>query len=404
MNKILCLLLTAVVVSTSWAQTDTARILYYNILDFPSGGASRADTMKKIFAYAEPDLILVNELETLFGANLILNSALNVDGVTRYDKAVFYNGTDTDNMLFYDSEKFELLEQFQIGTSLRDISEYHLYFKPSGADSVHFWAYSCHLKAGSWQSDEDQREDEAMAFKSYLDNKGRTGNIIVGGDFNFYTSAEGGCQSMLYDGSVQLKDPINLLGGWNNNSFYSSIHTQSTRTATGFAGGSSGGMDDRFDIIFTTQEVLDGSEGMMMVPGSYQALGQDGSHFNDNINDGVNTAVPSDIADALFYNSDHLPVMMDISFDIPVGIQQNETLIAHHTLTNYQRTLNVRLAEFHNALELQFFDLNGKLVKLVRSSGQDINVDISDLNTGLYLVKLKSDDKQSILRVVKTEK
>ena len=186
---------------SSIAQLDTISVMYYNLLNFPSEEPTRVDTLRKIIRYVEPDLFMVNELDNSAGANDILQNAMNTGGVTYYQKALWYNGPDTDNMLFFNANKFGLLEQFQISTDVRDISEYHLYYKEPNmnalTDTVHLWAYSCHLKAGSFPENEDQRELEAIDFKNYLDNLNRSGNLIIGGDFNFYDGAEPGCQAIL---------------------------------------------------------------------------------------------------------------------------------------------------------------------------------------------------------------
>ena len=54
---------------------------------------------------------------------------------------------------------------------------------------------------------------------------------------------------------------------------------------------------------------------MQYVEGTYWAVGNDGNHFNDAINDGNNNSVSEEIADALHDASDHLPVYMDVWFD-----------------------------------------------------------------------------------------
>jgi len=65
--------------------------------------------------------------------------------------------------------------------------------------------------------------------------------LIVGGDFNFYYHTEPAYQEILYGQCLDLRDPINQMGNWHNNSFYKNIHTQSTRSATGcYAGGAYG--------------------------------------------------------------------------------------------------------------------------------------------------------------------
>ena len=57
---------------------------------------------------------------------------------------------------------------------------------------------------------------------------------------------------------------------------------------------------------------MNGYYGIQYIPDSYNALGQDGLRFNQNINNPTNTVVPPDIADALYNNSDHLPIYMKV--------------------------------------------------------------------------------------------
>ncbi|MCD4745704.1 MAG: hypothetical protein K8R58_05345, partial [Bacteroidales bacterium] len=87
------------------SQTDTLSVMYYNILNYPSGDPGREAYFRTINQYLKADLILVNELTNNQGAITLLNDALNVYGTNYYQKAVFTNGFDTDNMLFYNSEK-----------------------------------------------------------------------------------------------------------------------------------------------------------------------------------------------------------------------------------------------------------------------------------------------------------
>ena len=386
-----------------FAQIDTVSVMYYNILNFPSEEPTRVDTLRKIVRYVEPDLLLVNELESLYGTNHNLNFAMNTDGVTHYSAAAFYNGPDTDNMLFYNSEKFGLIQQFQISTSLRDISEYHLYYKEpnmnASTDTVYLWAYSCHLKAGSFQSDEDQRAVEATQFKNYLDNLNRSGNLIFGGDFNMYTSAEAACQTILNDGTVQFKDPINLLGSWNNNSFYQNIHTQSTRASSGgFAGGSSGGLDDRFDIIFATDDILQGNQRLTYLTGSYKSVGNDGNHFNGNINSGTNSAVPQDIANALFYCSDHLPVYMEMVIEGTVGVQEYSNVVSSVFYNSQDNSLQIRLKEEVNVNEVNVFDLSGKMV--YATSLNSLVIAMPVLQSGVYLAKIDTQKGSGTVKFI----
>jgi hypothetical protein len=138
-------------------------------------------------------------------------------------------------------------------------------------------------------------------------------NVLVTGDFNFYTSTEAGYQTLLAPGLFQLIDPINRPGAWGNNASFADIHTQSPRT-TQFGGGANGGMDDRFDFILTTQAMQQGTSYMRNLPGTYKALGNDGRHFNGALTTLPNGVVPDSIALTLHDLSDHLPVLMDVVF------------------------------------------------------------------------------------------
>ncbi len=73
-------------------------------------------------------------------------------------------------------------------------------------------------------------------------------------------------------------------------------------------------MDDRFDMILFSQAVMD-SGSIFYVPGSFVNYGNDGNHYNDSINKPPNTAVNQQIANALHYSSDHIPVIATLKFE-----------------------------------------------------------------------------------------
>jgi hypothetical protein len=78
----------------------------------------------------------------------------------------------------------------------------------------------------------------------------------VAGDLNIYDSYEPAYQLMMSAGDAKLYDPISQPGNWHNNVSFAAIHTQSTRTEA-FGGGATGGLDDRFDQILVTDDLLD---------------------------------------------------------------------------------------------------------------------------------------------------
>ena len=381
---------------------DTLKIMYYNLLDFPVSQPDRIDTLKKILVHAKPDVLVVNELTSFGGGVQIKDNALNVGSVTNYESAIFYDGPDTDNLLFYNSNKLGLASQYQIPTVLRDISEYKMYYKEPGmstaTDTTFLYFYSLHLKAGSQQSEMDQRYVEAQALKTYLDNNNRTNNLFVGGDFNFYENGEQGCQEILTGGTVVLNDPVNKMGLWHANFGYKAYHTQSTRMNQGYAGGAGGGMDDRFDFIFTSNDVLSGSSGVLYLDDTYEAFGQDGNHYNGDIYIPNNTIVPQDIATALFYMSDHIPVCMQVILGGDVAVMEQNELIETAFLNN-ENELNIFLNKNVKSLEIKILDLSGQLImnnNYFYSS--EIKMQLNEIPSGIYLASVLADGKFSTFK------
>ncbi len=211
--------------------------------------------------------------------------------------------------------------------------------------------------------------------------------MIIGGDFNFYYHTEPACQEILYGQGLDLIDPINEMGNWHNNSSYNNVHTQSTRSATGgYAGGAYGGMDDRFDIIFTSNDVMDGSSGIEYISNTYIADGQDGSYFNQSINNNNNSQVPQDIARALFYMSDHLPVSLMFSINAPLSILNSNN---HNTNLKFLNSSKILVLDFKRVekSKIIIYDLTGKIVYLDRFDSQKhIEIELLFLPKGFYIV------------------
>jgi len=131
MIRSLFLLAIPLFLSTVVVSQENLKVMYYNLLKFPDV-ADRADTLKNIIQHTQPDIFVVNELKSTYGANLIMTHAMNVDGVSHYAQAVFQdaNGSDTDNHLYYNSNKIGFVEQNNINANTRAISEYILYYNP----------------------------------------------------------------------------------------------------------------------------------------------------------------------------------------------------------------------------------------------------------------------------------
>jgi len=151
--------------------------------------------------------------------------------------------------------------------------------------------------------------------------KGAARNALVGGDFNFYDSAEAGYQILL-SGTYPFNDPVDTPGSWDSNVNFLSVHSQATREfgTTPLECGATGGMDSRFDFILASDNVMDGTDGVQFTANSYVTLGNSGNLFNDAINDPANTSgLPKSVLDALHNMSDHLPIILDLNITYPLN-------------------------------------------------------------------------------------
>jgi endonuclease/exonuclease/phosphatase family metal-dependent hydrolase len=312
----------ALLFCTNVGAQDTITVMQYNLLNFSTSSQSRADDyLKDILKFAQADILLVNELTSTTAANYIKTNALNVDGVNYYDNAAYNNGPSFDNMVYYNTSKFTLVSQLSLSTSPRYTDGYRFYYNDPNLsyhnDTVFFNFYVTHLKASTGY--ESTRAAAANTIRNHLDGLSDVNNTFLVGDFNIYNSSEPAYFNFLDNGACQLFDPINRPGTWHNNSDFSDIHTQSTRT-TSFGGGAIGGLDDRFDFILTTSDILSGGNRVQYIENSYRSLGNDGHHFNKALTaTPLNTLYPDSVVQDLYNMSDHLPVQAKFVIDLPEG-------------------------------------------------------------------------------------
>lgn len=325
------------------------RVMFYNLLNFSDGQSScggttvqnRWDTLEKIVHHIIPDVLMVCELENEGGADIILSNSLNSNGYSNYARANFVldqsgGSSNLNNMFFYNSNKMTLYAQTEIMTTTRDIGKYTVFINdPNLAqtqDTVFIDFYVGHLKAGPDASDMAKRQTDCTMLKSHIDAQPDR-NFVLAGDLNLYTSSEAAYQTLL-GGTHPLNDPINTPGNWNTNSTFAHTHTQSTRTSTSLDCGSTGGLDSRFDFILINDAIKNETMDVSYVANSYIPFGNGGNTYNDNINDPWNNSgVPASILDALFYMSDHIPVVMDLSVTLsapacPVDLVIDAPMIA----------------------------------------------------------------------------
>lgn len=347
----------------AYGQVDTVNMMFYNLLQFPGSKPERINSLKEVINNAQPDIFMVCELETSTASVSILTQALNTDGINRFQKTVFWYNGNFNNMLYYDYNKFKIIKQDTIDSWPRFATAYKLMHKEaySNNDSIVFTVIVVHLKAGNEASNATARAKTAKRIKYYIDHKTDRKNIFVAGDFNVYSGTEEAFTYLTKGGDTELEDPVNEIGEWNNKEYYSPLHTQSTRT-TSFGGGSTGGLDDRFDWILISSDVRNAENGLTYIPKSYEAFGNDGNHFNMAINAGKNNSKPNEVIEALHEMSDHLPVIMQIAVNTNrTGIAKNLRKMPEMKVDRLNSRIEIVNAE-SKYLNTKCYDLSGKLL------------------------------------------
>lgn len=315
------------VVCVGWALPvmDAAaevRVCTYNLLQFGSAiGQTRLNAFKTVVAAINPDVIVVQEVET-GGETKFLVGVLDAqfgDGV--YEMARFTDGPDSDNALYYKPTIFTFTyggpdDHTDLTTSPRHTDRWRLrsVLDPSGQNDL--YVYSMHLKAGDSSEEAQQRAASAAIIRADTEGLPAGAHFVLAGDFNLYASTEDAYQILigLPDNNGRAYDPINAPGAWHDGYSFRFIHTQSPHNDNDGAPSSAtgGGLDDRFDFLLVSNTLRD-SAGMDYITGTYKAFGQDGSHYNNDINDPPTIPEGQAMADALHAASDHLPVYMNLS-------------------------------------------------------------------------------------------
>ncbi|MCB0480459.1 MAG: T9SS type A sorting domain-containing protein [Flavobacteriales bacterium] len=404
---------------------DTVKFMTYNLLNYgntttycTTGNnniATKDQHLKVIIQHVQPDILVVNEMgcNTVYGRRILTN-CMNI-GTFKYKSGTMFASTGQDlcNLIFYNSELFELVDQKEINKNaanqsmIRSAGDYRLYYKSPGLsehkDSSTLRVITTHLKAGNGSSESMTRGLEAEIIMETVSANPSNANYILAGDLNLYRSSETAWSNFTNytQAEFNFKDPINQIGSWTSNSSYAKYHTQSTTTSSNGCQ-SGGGMDDRFDFILASTSVMNGSNKVKILPETYQALGQDGNRYNQSIDNPTNTSVPSAVVLALATLSDHLPVVTDLEITYSSETKDTSTSISALTtspiiIINPSHALTISgLAE---NVHIELIDLSGQVVHSgVYSADKNIG---SNLPKGIYLLRFENNKTQETYKWVK---
>ena len=420
-NKSLLIILVLLWTLSSAHAQDTLTVMQYNLLyygNYNSGFADCYETnnntqrkdecIRTIVDYVKPDIFTVCE----FGAtaalqNDFLRHNLNINGANYWqsDNIINYAGENIINHIFYDSRKMGLKKHVALQTLPRDTDIYELYLKTkslAAGDTIKLICIVAHPKAG--QGYEGQRRALMQKAMDHINQYYPKDNVLIMGDFNMYGASESGYRLLTQTYSnpdICFIDPLANVGGvgeWNNNGQFAAFHTQSTHSYSDECF-SSGGLDDRFDFILMADEIAFSYNHLRYVQGSYHAVGNDGHHFNMSVDQGYNSAVPAEVAEALFDNSDHLPVTMKIAVDVHLGVEDNEAQSFFASVAPNPAFDNAVIHFFNPSqgqVQFELYSLQGQLMQResydFSEGSQEFGLSLEGLPKGFYLLRIKHDN------------
>ena len=419
MKRIILLIIIILCIIPLAKAQDILTVMQYNILQYGNYNSGFADcyetnnnTQRKdecirtLLDYVKPDIFTVCE----FGAtqNLLTNFLrhnLNINGVDYWqsDNIINYAGSNIINHIFYDSRKLGLSKHVALRTNPRDTDIYELYLKTSSlaaGDTIKLVCIVAHPKAGMGY--EANRRALMQTAMDYVNQHYPTDNVLIMGDFNMYGASESGYRLLTQtysNPSICFMDPVGSagVGEWNNNNQFTAYHTQSTRSYSEecFSGG---GLDDRFDFILMADEIAFSYNHLRYVQGSYHAVGNDGNHFNQSVDQGYNSSVPAEVAEALFDGSDHLPVTMKIAVDVHLGVEDHAAQNLYVSVAPNPASDRAVVSFFNPAqgqVKLELYSLQGQLlqreVAALGEGEQQFELALHDITKGFYLLRIKHD-------------
>ncbi|MDC3326538.1 T9SS type A sorting domain-containing protein [Flavobacteriaceae bacterium] len=390
------------------------KLMFYNVLNYPiQEPANRIQYLQTILDDYRPDIFMICELNNEEGADNILNIMKEIND--DYERADFElnssdnsigNSNNFQNLIFFNSSKFTLEEQFIIPSIYRDFNHYRLKSTTNTEeiDSVFIEVLVRHLKASSGETNEQLRLTMVNDLLDYVNTMPSDSNIVFGGDLNVYTFNEPAFLELLdTSNNIVFADPANRLGNWHNNSSFIDMFTQSTRTQSGL-GGASGGFDDRFDFVLTSSNMLTNSD-IYYVDNSYEVYGNNANFncYNQSINssncdgDDYNQI----IRNALYNMSDHLPVTLELQLNETLNNKDVSDDIGFQIMgpNLISEQLNVKITT-NQAQFLVIYNTLGQVVTTLKIDQLGVAIiDVSKLSSGIYYLTSKTN-LSSILKFI----
>lgn len=377
---------------------ETFRSMFYNLLEFPEAfPSSRKYILRDILEVTQPDIFMVCELQSEEGADMILETSLNHnrDDYTRAPFIPSESGAlEHQQLLFYKRKMFTLEATEAIGTEVRDINYYLLKLNTADhlQDPVHIHIYVTHLKSSPGRANEQLRLEMVEKFVNHTGNIDPESFVIFAGDLNFYSSLEPAYLKLTDpQNRIIMADPLDRPGLWHENMNFMDIHTQSTRINPVFGAGAGGGMDDRFDFILLSENMMENPK-LRYVSNSYKTIGNNGNCYKNDINsEDCSGFYDLWLRNKLYNMSDHLPVVLDLETNKEIVLQtpsyvfKNPIFIRESVIKNH---LNLEIESLENHFSLEIFNVLGqKMFASHFRNRTSLSIDISHFAPGIYYLK-----------------
>jgi hypothetical protein len=350
MKKYLLILLVAIASNAQLqAQTDTLRVMAYNVLNFGAYPLCQGPNkvyhayLQTIVQYANPDImglvkmgsIKTSPTDNNYSAEInfqdsILKYVLEPSYPGRFNYCPFTNiaASGTECLVFYNQQKLGFVATTCTYSNTEDFNTFKFYYKDVNLGTTHdttfLYVTSNHDISGSSSGAQRgaQITGEMNQIKSHFTH---LANMINMGDFNLRNTSEPVYQVLTNpaDTNFRYYDPpfypdakVAYPADWDNNpNAFSKYLTTSTRASGSNPNscGTSGGAKDWFDHIFLSPWIINSANYISYIPKSFRAVGNDGNRLGISINDApANISAPAPVINALFQMSNKYPVMVDL--------------------------------------------------------------------------------------------
>ena len=334
------------------APAHALRIVTWNLLAYPDANlAGRQPSFRTVMANINADVLFAQELHSQAGVDSFQTNVLNVVEPGQWANSGFFQLQTSPSIeggaIFYKPAKVAISFTSTLVTGgPRNVLFTRVTPVGYTALPATFRIYSVHFKAGGpATSDSTTRRLEATSLRNSLNNVPAGTNFLLGGDTNIYGAYEGAYIRLTEsqtDNDGQCLDVLSMPGNWHTVSGYAAYDTQCPcNNCTAGVGQSGGGLDDRFDLVLGSNSMRN-SQGVDLLSSGYGAYGNDGQHFNTDVNGGgFNNAVPINVANALWTASDHLPVVAVVQVASQISAASQIDYGTVITGATAQQTLNV---------------------------------------------------------------